>query len=192
MFVVDLLPHWPETHWDHWLRASEQRRERDTLFPEVSRARHIGEQGANMDETTFRRYDRHIVLNHLPSAQLPEAQAMTKAPYEAALHGILASAFVVRDLQDLVSISEREPQALASSICASCQTASVVFYAAGMSADEVNLEGRISAHSPWKPISNFFGLWHEPRRGRHAGLHRCVCVCVCVCACVCVSVCVCV
>ncbi len=26
--------------------------------------------------------------------------------------------------------------------------------------------------SPWKPISNLFGLWHERARGAHAGVHR--------------------
>jgi hypothetical protein len=29
-----------------------------------------------------------------------------------------------------------------------------------------------SSNPPFKPISSFFGLWHEHRRGAHRGMHR--------------------
>lgn len=29
-----------------------------------------------------------------------------------------------------------------------------------------------SSNPPFKPISEFFGLWHEHRRGAHRGLHK--------------------
>lgn len=30
-----LEPHWPETHWDHWLRSIKQHNGRETVYPEV-------------------------------------------------------------------------------------------------------------------------------------------------------------
>jgi len=172
LFVHEFLPKWPDTHWDHWLRADEQRRGRECLFPEVSRDKHIGEEGANMDSTTFKRYDSHLVINVVSSTQLAEPSALTKVGYEQALRLSLTTARVVRDLEVLVSIYDREPPSYSASTCASCRTAYVVYYGAGMSSETANVDGRINAHSPWKPISNFFGLWHEPRRGRHEGVHR--------------------
>ena len=174
LFVGEFLPKWPETHWDHWLRADEQRRGRECLFPEVSRDKHIGEEGANMDPATFRRYDGHLVLNDVALTALPEASALVQAAYERELAMAISGGRVVRDLAELVSIFGKQTAGYAMSTCVSCLAARalVVYYGAGMSAEEANVDGRINAHSPWKPVSNFFGLWHEPRRGRHKGLHR--------------------
>jgi len=124
----------------NWLRADEQRRGRECLFPEVSRDKHIGEEGANMDSTTFKRYDSHLVINVVSSTQLAEPSALTKIGYEQALRLILTTARVVRDLEVLVSIYDRESPSYSASTCASCRTAYVVYYGAGMSSETANVD----------------------------------------------------
>jgi hypothetical protein len=163
------------------VRAEEQRRGRECLYPEVSRDRHIGELGANMDAQTFKRYDKHVVLNDALHAALPAPAALEKAAYEQELARILANGRVVRDLHELLALSGVRQAAAAS--CGSCsQGALVVYYAAGMSVEPardasggemVYADGRANSHTgSFKPISNFFGLWHEARRGQHEGMHR--------------------
>jgi hypothetical protein len=135
-----------------------------------------------MDATTFRRYDRHVVLNQPPlsmldhealASALVEPAALEHQAYEEEIAGILANGRVVRDLTELIALHGREASSEARVSCSSCSSgALVVYYAAGLSARDKNVEGRINAHSPWKPISNFFGLWHEPRRGQHNAMHR--------------------
>ena len=67
--------------------------------------------------------------------------------------------------------------------CGSCRHQSlVVYYAAGLSdevardasgGDMIYADGRPTPpKGAFRPIANFFGLWHEARRGQHDGLHR--------------------
>uniref|UniRef100_A0A7S4KLP6 Uncharacterized protein n=1 Tax=Guillardia theta TaxID=55529 RepID=A0A7S4KLP6_GUITH len=157
------LPHWPETHWDHWLREDEQRKGRECLFPEVPRDFHIGERGANMDAMHYRRYDSRLKLNDLPDhIQMVSPESLLLGNYEEMLGNMLAASHVVRNLKELDLITEYQ----------SCSQPWVVYYEGGLSNHTLNSQGHITSSTPWKPISNFFGLWHEPRRGIHRGLHR--------------------
>jgi len=55
--------HWPRSHWDHFLRASNNRKGRHTLYPEVSRVYHSGYQGTHSTVAMYEQYFRDIVLN---------------------------------------------------------------------------------------------------------------------------------
>ncbi|EKX48023.1 hypothetical protein GUITHDRAFT_106107 [Guillardia theta CCMP2712] len=148
------LPHWPETHWDHWLREDEQRKGRECLFPEPTEA----ERPAGSHPDGIARIDIVMLVNG--SEVSPESLLLGN--YEEMLGNMLAASHVVRNLKELDLITEYQ----------SCSQPWVVYYEGGLSNHTLNSQGHITSSTPWKPISNFFGLWHEPRRGIHRGLHR--------------------
>jgi alpha-1,3-mannosyl-glycoprotein beta-1,2-N-acetylglucosaminyltransferase len=52
----ELMPKWPQTCWDDWLRAPEQRRGRVAIRPEVSRTHTFGKVGVSRGQF----YDEHL------------------------------------------------------------------------------------------------------------------------------------
>ena len=56
LWEEELQPKWPHEHWDHWMRDNAQRRNRDSVFPEVPRDYHAGRKGTFMDEYHHNRY----------------------------------------------------------------------------------------------------------------------------------------
>ena len=163
LFLRDWLPEWPDTHWDHWLRQDAVRKGRECLFPEVSRDFHIGEHGINMDAQHYKRYNGKVRLNDDPEAAVMEPSELVLASYEASLAEMLERGTIAPSLYSLdIPVLYQK----------GCRTPTIVYYAAGLSDAGANQGGRILATSPWKPLSNFFGLWHEPWRGIHAGMHR--------------------
>jgi hypothetical protein len=54
---------WPRSHWDHFLRSPGNRRNRQTIYPEVSRVYHSGYQGTHSTVAMYEQYFRDIVLN---------------------------------------------------------------------------------------------------------------------------------
>lgn len=165
-FVRDWLPEWPDTHWDHWLRQDSVRKGRECLYPEVPRDLHIGEHGMNMDAKHYKRYNARVRLNTDGAASLPPASTLVDAAYEASLEALLVEGRIASSLADL------EAPLGPGEGGAGCASPTVVYYAAGLSDPDANGKGRMDVVSPWKPVSNFFGLWHEPKRGLHRGMHR--------------------
>jgi len=58
----ELAPKWPAIYWDDWLRAPEQRRERQCIRPEVSRVANFGEKGISKGQD-YRKHVSQVVLN---------------------------------------------------------------------------------------------------------------------------------
>jgi hypothetical protein len=54
---------WPRTHWDHFLRNPMNRRDRQTLYPEISRIYHSGYRGTHSTVALYEKYFRDILLN---------------------------------------------------------------------------------------------------------------------------------
>ena len=84
-----------------------------------------------MDATTFRRYDRHVVLNQPPlsmldhealASALVEPAALEHQAYEEEIAGILANGRVVRDLTELIALHGREASSEARVSCSSCSS----------------------------------------------------------------------
>ena len=63
LFEKELQPKWPPTHWDHWMRDPLQRRNRQTIYPEVARNYNTGRKGTHSDEGFYRKYFEGIVWN---------------------------------------------------------------------------------------------------------------------------------
>jgi hypothetical protein len=66
---------WPRTHWDHFLRNPMNRRNRQTLYPEVSRIYHSGYKGTHSTVALYEKYFRDIKLNLKGYAPLGIAKA---------------------------------------------------------------------------------------------------------------------
>mmetsp|Transcript_4098 Transcript_4098/g.6075 ORF Transcript_4098/g.6075 Transcript_4098/m.6075 type:complete len:715 (-) Transcript_4098:13-2157(-) len=54
---------WPASHWDHFLRQRHVRKNRHTLYPEISRVYHIGYKGTHSSINMYNQYFRNILLN---------------------------------------------------------------------------------------------------------------------------------
>ncbi len=52
----ELRDGWPLTHWDHWLRSSDQHKGRSVICPEISRTYNFGRDGISGSEF----YDAHL------------------------------------------------------------------------------------------------------------------------------------
>jgi len=88
----ELLPGWPITHWDHWLRSPAQRKGRQCLYPEVSRNYNIGKRGTHSDDNLYAKYFERIVLNKQPAVWMGDISRLHFATYEANLVSTLGSA----------------------------------------------------------------------------------------------------
>ena len=58
----EIGPKWPNGYWDDWLREPQQRKNRATIRPEVSRSFTFGEQGVSQS-MFYSRYLANIKLN---------------------------------------------------------------------------------------------------------------------------------
>ncbi|EFC50011.1 N-acetylglucosaminylaminotransferase [Naegleria gruberi] len=54
---------WPRSHWDHFLRADNNRLGRQIIFPEVPRIYHSGYTGTHSTVALYERYFRNHLLN---------------------------------------------------------------------------------------------------------------------------------
>eukprot|EP00117_Sycon_ciliatum_P000653 scpid28444/ scgid6635/ Protein O-linked-mannose beta-1,2-N-acetylglucosaminyltransferase 1 len=78
--------------WDLWLRDPPQRKDRETLIPDVPRAHHIGERGMQVSDYYWKVYFQPAVLNANPRVKLRELDTLTKDAYEEHLHRLIRSA----------------------------------------------------------------------------------------------------
>jgi len=58
----ELIPKWPETYWDDFLRLPENRKDRQCIYPEINRVKTFGEVGTSSGQF-FRTYLQKIKLN---------------------------------------------------------------------------------------------------------------------------------
>lgn len=177
---------WPTTHWDHWLRDPKNHRDRESIYPQVPRDFHNGIRGTFMDDRTHNKYFKDIANNQDPSLSwqqervsrgYPPYLLATKEVYEARVTGLISSCTHLRDVQ-----------VRAPTLSASFRNQRIddwpdnfLFFA---NQELVTNEDTIlcvwidvSPHShlrppPFEKIGNFFGIWHEIRRGNYRGVHE--------------------
>lgn len=95
LYQGELESKWPESHWDHWLRASHTHRGREIIHPQVPRTFHNGIKGTFMDLNTHNKYFRDIAYNTEASVSWAhststELQAVVQVNYEKRIE-VLAS-----------------------------------------------------------------------------------------------------
>lgn len=100
----ELSPNWPAEHWDHWMRLESVAKGRDCVAPELNRNRNIGEVGANMDASLYRRWLGQMDWAEGGRVVAPEVGAqhpfgdlsyLLQEPYGASLREAIASADLV-------------------------------------------------------------------------------------------------
>ncbi|EDV27534.1 uncharacterized protein TRIADDRAFT_21462 [Trichoplax adhaerens] len=95
----EIAPKWPSccrgVNWDDWLRLSQQRRGRDTIYPDVSRIYHIGAEGVN-NENFHKLHYKNQILNTIIGAKLRNVNSVIKAEYDKEIERILKIATPIR------------------------------------------------------------------------------------------------
>ncbi|XP_062520631.1 protein O-linked-mannose beta-1,2-N-acetylglucosaminyltransferase 1-like isoform X2 [Corticium candelabrum] len=86
--------------WDLWLREPAQRKNRDSIYPDVSRTYHIGRNGLNVNGYYFDHYFRDKALNKDPVAQLPAIDSMLPSAYDGNLNRLLSSGKLLSHASD--------------------------------------------------------------------------------------------
>eukprot|EP00904_Undaria_pinnatifida_P012446 jgi/Undpi1/8331/HiC_scaffold_25.g10800.m1 len=164
----ELIPRWPSQHWDHWLRDEKQHRSRECVFPEVPRTYHNGIKGTFMNQDMHDKLFKNIDYNTDPSFSWPAAsdRAATDPPpyakgievnYERRVEARISGAHHVNNLDDLAAVAGRQQDV-------------VLWYSLRQTEEQADRFGHGSG-PPFKPLSDFFGLWHEYNRASHAGMH---------------------
>lgn len=111
-----------------------------------------------MDTDMHNRYFRSIAYNTNPSVSWVDQQATTTTPlfssttsdaYEENIHKTIQSCEHVSDINQFVKSKVGSTQCIWINIAHEAETSTPPFY----------------------PMSTFFGIWHEYRRGAHNGMH---------------------
>jgi beta-1,2-N-acetylglucosaminyltransferase len=93
---MEIKEKWPSCcygwSWDLWLREPAQRKDRDSIYPDVSRTYHIGRNGLNVNGYYFDHYFRDRAMNKDPAAKLPSVESMFQATYDGRIKKLLSSA----------------------------------------------------------------------------------------------------
>lgn len=175
LFKEELEPKWPSGHWDHWMRSETVHRTskgRECLYPEVPRTFHHGAQGTFMDDALHKKYFAPIAHNRDRSVSWPPAAyaglraALSAAAYESALRERIRRARPVRaaELAELVA---------GDGGGGSGGAPLAIWYTQAPRPSKNDAGQR---HSLFKEIAAFVGIWHEPRRSSHEGVHEFQCL----------------
>jgi alpha-1,3-mannosyl-glycoprotein beta-1,2-N-acetylglucosaminyltransferase len=146
--------YWPSQHWDHWLRDDARRRNRECIYPEVSRNFNIGRYGAHSDDSLYIQYFEQIQVNRQRAVWLGDINRLVSSNYEMMISSQLAIASQVTTLEELDSVRDVLPNNPNRDI--------VVGFESSHSEDQV-----------WENVvSAYFHLWHSIPfiRGMHNGL----------------------
>jgi len=144
------------------MRDRKQHRNREVVYPQVPRVFHNGVEGTFMEPATHSRYFAAVASNRdeatswvLPSPGEPAvadeavAQALS-VRYEARIEEQLRAAAAALSPRDIAAAGNGTGKAESVSVW--------------LRADPDKKE--------FAPIAEFFGIWHEARRGAHRGLHE--------------------
>jgi hypothetical protein len=165
--LEELLPQWPPTHWDHWLREPSVNKNRHTVIPVINRVFHVGIRGVHSDAALFDRYFRRVqVVQSLSAASIPQVLSLTE--YQAQFkHDILHAHLL--NMSEVTEMLRMEGLGLASMMseeeCRDRQEWSsgnfVIIY-----------ESHGAGDGKWENwISPIFNLWHSvPIRGALDGV----------------------
>ncbi|CAM9760283.1 unnamed protein product [Pylaiella littoralis] len=165
----ELRPKWPKTHWDHWLRDKKQYKKRECVFPEVPRTYHNGIKGTFMSQKMHDQLFKNIDYNVDPSFSWippPGVGGANSAPPPVYAKGILANyeSRVEARIQQARHINDLDNLPTSSATRKGEQV--VMWYT--LKKTEATSDKK---PPPFKPLADFFGLWHEYRRGEHNGMH---------------------
>ncbi|XP_065845188.1 protein O-linked-mannose beta-1,2-N-acetylglucosaminyltransferase 1-like [Oscarella lobularis] len=101
---LEISPKWPPCcygwSWDLWLREAAQTKERDSIFPDVSRVYHIGRNGLNVNGYYFDQYFKNRAMNKDQTPVFVDINQLLLPNYEAELEKILSSGTLLPHGQD--------------------------------------------------------------------------------------------
>lgn len=154
LYENELQKTWPRNHWDHWLRSDSVSKHRDIIYPQIPRSYHNGIKGTFMNLDTHNKYFRDIGYNTDSSVQWGQATIETfkhtyKEAYDQRLILMMKRCKSVRDISEFLSFQD-EILCVWVDSSTNCDIKPVAF----------------------EPISSFFGIWHEHRRGNYRGIHE--------------------
>ncbi|CAM9799729.1 unnamed protein product, partial [Ectocarpus fasciculatus] len=159
LYSNELEPKWPRAHWDHWLRSEETNKNREIVHPEVPRTFHNGIKGTFMDLTMHNLYFRDIAYNTNPMVSWSDHQQELGRPLYQDVVSDRFEAEVAHQIEQCAHAGSVDEIISAPAGTVLCVWINVAHEMA-------------TSNPPFKPISSFFGLWHEHRRGAHRGMHR--------------------
>lgn len=94
LFKTELEPNWPAAEkrwdWDMWMRLPTVRKNRECLYPDVSRTYHFGASGLNMNPYFQELYFKKHSLNTLPHIVLNDLDKLDHASYETNIKALLS------------------------------------------------------------------------------------------------------
>eukprot|EP01026_Neomeris_dumetosa_P023967 TRINITY_DN2010_c1_g1_i3.p1 TRINITY_DN2010_c1_g1~~TRINITY_DN2010_c1_g1_i3.p1 ORF type:complete len:331 (-),score=30.33 TRINITY_DN2010_c1_g1_i3:326-1318(-) len=84
---------WPLENWDHWMRLETTNLGRQCVAPEVNRNFNIGEKGANMNKSIYKRYLSKMAFNdNNPVWDFGDLSYLLKPNYEKIIKNKMAQA----------------------------------------------------------------------------------------------------
>eukprot|EP00004_Rigifila_ramosa_P013539 TRINITY_DN3010_c0_g1_i3.p1 TRINITY_DN3010_c0_g1~~TRINITY_DN3010_c0_g1_i3.p1 ORF type:complete len:372 (+),score=65.81 TRINITY_DN3010_c0_g1_i3:646-1761(+) len=95
---------WPSSHWDHWLRAPEQRRDRECIYPEVSRNHNIGVEGTHSNQDFFNKYFANVPLHSGRHTYLGDLSFLEEKNYELFMRTQILNkthSVIIQDLSEM-------------------------------------------------------------------------------------------
>lgn len=154
LYIEELEPIWPSEHWDHWLRSDFVSKGRETVYPQVSRSFHNGVVGTFMNVDTHNRYFKGIDYNRKIDTSWSKVAYLqvVKDVYEQRIKELIDKCIHVLSIDDLFS-----DKGVGKVHCVWI---------------DLNFEPSFNGIHEFEPISRFFRLWHEHKRGAHKGVHE--------------------
>ncbi|KAK9838605.1 hypothetical protein WJX84_002304, partial [Apatococcus fuscideae] len=80
---------WPMQSWDHWMRLNSTSKGRECIVPEVNRNRNIGERGANMERSVFKKFLQKMTWNSKMVTDYGDLRYLLAANYNSAVRDLL-------------------------------------------------------------------------------------------------------
>lgn len=96
----------PTMGWDYWMRVAFRRAGKECIIPEVSRTRHIAEQGSSVSNAKMVEYFKQMTFSEIPTTcevqgpchQFGDVSYLIKDRYEATLRATITQAPRVTEL----------------------------------------------------------------------------------------------
>lgn len=167
LYKTELEGAWPHSHWDHWLRSPQVHRGREIVYPQVPRTYHNGILGTFMNLETHNKYFRNIDYNIRKSVTWSSPLSIGMGM------GTGTDSSTPLFIGAMSTVYEARVEALIAS-CEHVTSVSQILVRTGIYCLWVKVEPEPAEFQlpEFQPISRFFGLWHEHKRGSHRGLHE--------------------
>ena len=110
LWVNELMPKWPKSYWDDWMRQPAQRKNRACIRPEISRTKTFGKIGVS-NGLFFDKHLKYIVLNDNPVAFLQkDLTYLLQEQYDQDMNNVLGKLEVI-PVHRLKSFAAEHPDA---------------------------------------------------------------------------------